>query len=263
MRIVLGFFGLTRSLRLTAHAIVTNILAPLQEAGWDVARVGHFNLPARITNPRSGERGIVPDRREASLLDLDLCWIERQDEAAIAAQFDLATAFPDAFGDSYASLRNLCHQLRSLDRLWSLVGLLDPAPDDLFAFLRPDLLYLDRLDVAATLLPLLRGECDLVVPSWQGWGGINDRFAFANARAAPVYATRWRRFADGCLAMGGMHAERFLDFAVRSADLRTRGTGLRAARMRANGGIAANDAPMVADTLSAGRGRSPRPAHGG
>ncbi|HET9019990.1 MAG TPA: hypothetical protein VFN46_10400 [Acetobacteraceae bacterium] len=221
----------------------------MRQAGFDIRRAGHFNLPGQITNPRSGEHGIIPDRHEAALLDLDLSWIERQDEAAIASQFHLATAFPDAFGDGYNSLRNLCHQLRSLDRLWSLIELMDAAPDTVVAFLRPDLLYLDRLEVAETLAPLIEGRCDLVVPIWQGWGGINDRFAFANAGAARIYATRWRLFADACLTMGTMHSERFLDFVVRSQGLRTRGTHLRAVRMRADGRIAGNDAAMIAPAM--------------
>lgn len=246
MNVVLGFFGLTRSLRRTAGSIRTQIVDPLHEAGFGLRRAGHFNLPGHITNPRSGELGIVPDRTEAALLDLDACLIEKQDDRAVEDSWQLACAFPDAFGDGYRSLRNLCHQLRSLDRLWSLIEFLDVAADDIVIFLRPDLLYLDRLDVRATLAPLLAGESDIVVPSWQSWGGANDRFAFATADAARIYATRWRQFADACLLMGGMHSERFLDHVIRSRGLRTRDTDLRAVRMRADGRIAGNDVAMLA-----------------
>ncbi len=246
MRVVVGYFGLTRSLRFTAPAIRGNILAPLRQHGFDILQVGHFNLPERIDNPRSGEAGIVPDRGEAALLDLDLCWIEPQRDGAIAREYELASAFPDAFADGYASLRNLCHQLRSLDRLWSLITLAAPDPADLVIFLRPDLLYLDRLDPPTTLAPLLADACDLVVPSWQGWGGINDRFAFATAAAAGIYASRWRCLVDACLDMGFLHAEHFLRQVVERAGLRTVTTELRAVRVRADGRISGNDATMLA-----------------
>ncbi len=93
--------------------------------------------------------------------------------------------------------------------------------------------------------PILERRADLIVPGWQGWGGLNDRFAFCNRRAAEAYATRMRLFVEGCLAHGGMHAERFLQFVARREALRVAHTGLRAVRMRANGGIAANDAVML------------------
>src|SRR5690348_6902102 len=125
MRCYIGFFGLTRSLRHTAVAIRTGIYEPLRQLGFTTLRAAHFNLPENITNPRSGEFAVVPDRSESALLDLDVCWVEPQQHASIAGEFDIARALPDAFGDQYRSLANLCHQLHSLRRLWSLLELLE------------------------------------------------------------------------------------------------------------------------------------------
>jgi hypothetical protein len=212
MRCLIGFFGITRSLRHTAGAIHANFYTPLREAGITTLRAGHFNLPATINNPRSGESNIVTDRSESALLALDLCWVEPQTSNAIIAEYDVARGFPVAFGDQYRSLANLCHQLHSLERLWSLLQLLGPAEDDLVLLLRPDLLYLDRLDPDAHLAPLREGRDDLIVPGWQDWGGLNDRFAFCTARTARIYATRVRLFVDACRELRGMHAETFLHF---------------------------------------------------
>ena len=245
MRCFIGFFGLTRSLPHTAGAIRSGFYEPLCQAGITTLRGGHFNLPATITNPRSGECGVMPDRAESVVLDLDLCWIEPQDDAAIINEFETGCFFPDAFGDQYRSLLNLCHQLHSLERLWSLLELLGVTEDDLVILLRPDLLYLDTIDPAKDLAPLIDGTADLIVPGWQSWGGLNDRFAFCTGRTAKIYATRMRLFRDGCLSMGGMHAESFLRFVVQRHGLRVGTTGLRAARVRANGLIAGNDIPMI------------------
>ena len=54
-----------------------------------------------------------------------------------------------------------------------------------------------------------------------------------------------RLFVDGCLAMQGMHAERFLRFVVQREGLRIASTDLRAVRVRANGRIAGNDMSMI------------------
>lgn len=94
MRCFIGFFGLTRSLPHTAGAIRTGFYEPLRQAGIETPRAGHFNLPAMINNPRSGELGIIPDRAESALLDLDISWVEPQVHSDIAMEFQVAHAFP-------------------------------------------------------------------------------------------------------------------------------------------------------------------------
>ena len=131
MRCFIGFFGLTRSLSHTAGAIHTGFYEPLRQAGVKTLRAGHFNLPATITNPRSGEFDIKPDRAESTSLDLDICWVEPQVHATIVAEFEVARAFPDTFGDQYRSLDNLCHQLHSLERLWTMLELIGATETDI------------------------------------------------------------------------------------------------------------------------------------
>ena len=245
MRGFVGFFGLTRSLRWTAQSIRAQFYEPLAAAGITTLRAGHFNVPSVITNPRSGEAAIVPDRNECALLDLELCWVEPQEDTAVATELEVGRCFPDAFGDEYQSLANLCHQLFSLRRLWSLLELLGVGDDDVVLLLRPDLFYLDALAPASQLKRLIDGCVDLIVPSWQSWGGLNDRFAFCTGRAARAYASRIELFADGCVSLGTMHGERFLNFLVRERHLRVELTDLRAVRVRANGLIAANDLGLV------------------
>jgi hypothetical protein len=245
MHCLIGFFGLTRSLSHTVESIRWAFLEPLREAGIPVLTAGHFNLPETIDNARTGEDGVLPNRSEATLLDLDLCWVERQLDEGIATEMAAIRALPDAYGDNYVSLTNLCHQLRSLDRLWSLLHLFAPRPDDIVLLLRPDLLYLDRLDPERDLPLLTSGKADIVLPSWQSWGGLNDRFAFCSVREARVYATRFRLIAEACQDMRGMHAEQFLRFVVSCHDLRVGLTDLRAARIRANGRIPPNDQSMI------------------
>ena len=255
MRCIFGYFGITRSLRYTIQSIQAGFYEPLDRAGIPRVSAGHFNLPATINNPRSGELDIPADRCESDGLGLDLRWIEPQAERNIHACFTIASLFPDHFGDEYRSLANLCQQLYSLDRLWSLLSLFEPAADDYFLLLRPDLLYLDKFDPLADLAPLIEGRADLIVPAWQGWGGLNDRFAFCTRRGAELYATRIRSMIDVCTTMGGVHSERMLAMVAHQAGLRVAHTPIRAARVRANGLIAGNDRemmPMHTESLMAG-----------
>jgi hypothetical protein len=234
MRIFLGFFGLTRSLRHTIGGLRTQIFAPLAAGPIPTLRYGHFHLPPVISNRRSGEFALPTDPGEVDLLELDACRVEPQDEAFIADAFSLAKLYPDHYGDHYASARNLCFQLRSLACLWDmLAGTLGEA--DWVAFLRPDLLYLDPLDLAGLVTRMAREGADLAVPAWQAWGGLNDRFAVANARAADIYATRIRRMAAAAAAVGALHAETLLGYTASVERLRVMRVPTRAVRIRANG----------------------------
>ena len=245
MRCLIGLFGLARSLPHTAVSIRWAFVDPLREAGFEVQSAGHFNVPETISNERSGERGIVPNRAETMLLDLDMSWNEPQTDEAVAQEMEGVRALPDAYGDGYRSAANLCQQLRSLERLWSLLQLFAPRPEDIVLLLRPDLMYLDRLDPARDLALLMQGKGDLIVPSWQSWGGLNDRFAFCTARSARIYASRIRLLTEACADMRTLHAEQFLRYIVACHRLRVGLTELRAVRVRADGQIAPNDRPMM------------------
>ena len=190
--------------------------------------------------------GSCPTETKSGLLDLDVAWVETQADASVATEMCAIRTYADAYGDDYRSLTNLCHQLRSLDRLWSLLQLFQPAQDDIVLLLRPDLLYLDRLDPARDLAPLTGGQSDIVVPAWQSWGGLNDRFALCTARTAQIYVTRFRLAADACAEMRGLHAEGFLQFVIACHGLRVSLTDLRGVRLRADGRVAGNDRAMLA-----------------
>lgn len=245
MRCIIGFFGITRSLRHTIGSIQGGFYEPLDRDGIVRLTAGHFNLPAMINNPRSGEFNLLADRSEADLLDLDLRRLEPQADENIVPYFTIANLFPDHFGDEYKSLFNLCQQLYSLSQLWSLINVIAPSDNDYFLFLRPDLFYCDRFDPVIDLAPLVEDRADLIVPTWQGWGGLNDRFAFCTRRGAEIYATRIRSMIEVCVELGGVHSESLLAIVARNHGLRVRHTAIRAVRIRANGMIAGNDLEML------------------
>lgn len=244
-RIIVGFFGLTRSLKFTVDSIRANIIHPLQKIGVPIFQVAHFNLPERINNPRSGEVNIPADPDDHKLLDLDSVLVELQHDSFIMDRLNTAKKFPDLFADGYRSVTNLCHQLRSLERLWSLIRALDIKDTDIIMFLRADLLILDQLDIWLDVMPVFNESVDLIVPHWHAWGGLNDRLAICNAKAAYHYATRYIWIPQVCASTGALHAETLLAYAVLTAKLNVSFTSLRAVRMRANGEIAGLDLAML------------------
>jgi hypothetical protein len=239
-RIFLGFFGITRSLRHTIGSIRDNIYAPLARSGMGASRYGHFHLPEMIDNRRSGEAALPVDPLEYQLLELDHHQQDPQEPSLIAAPLAIARQYPDPYQDNYVSMRNLCFQLRSLHRLWDAIA---PAltDSDWVVFLRPDLFYLHQLDVAALIDRMAGDGADLAVPAWQSWGGLNDRFAIANARGARFYATRLHLLRDALEAIPSFRAERLLAYAAARESLVVGQLSARALRIRANGHAAGND----------------------
>lgn len=195
---------------------------------------GHFNQPEVIDNARSNERE-VRLTGDATPLALDLVQSEPQTEANIADLLPAALSVrwhgkPD---DNGQIRRNLLHQLHSLRRLDDMRRGLG-REFDLYAFVRPDLEYIDRLDVRE-LAPLLTGDADLLTPNWHQWDGLNDRFAFCNRKGADTFLARWQQVKAFCTDHGYIHSESLLAYAAREAGLRVITTELRALRVRATG----------------------------
>jgi hypothetical protein len=240
MRFFLGFFGITRSLRYTAHGIARNIVAPLRRAGLPPRCFGHFHRPPRIDNPRSREAGCAVDPTEAKLLGCEALMQEKQEPALIENEYAFCASFPDHFQDGYASVRNLCFQLRSLRQLWGLMAE-HVTEADWVLFLRPDLDYLDPLDPRAAIARLEAAGCDWGVPRWHGWGGLNDRMALCRGDAAADYATRGAAIYEAAAALNGLHGESLLAYAARRRGIRVGEFAMRAVRVRADGRPAPQD----------------------
>lgn len=235
-RCFIGFFGLNRSLRWTAPSIRRNVIDPMRDAGFDCFVAAHFNQPAMIHHPASGERRVKLRRRAIKNLEIDLQWIERQSEENVAELLDVAMSvpfrdFPDPDG---GTRRNILYQMHSLRRLWKMLDVVGPERFQVFLLLRPDIEYIDRIDMPA-IQEIMSGSVDMVSPSWQQWDGLNDRFAFCNRKASAVFLNRWDRVAEFCRERQYLHPEALLHDAVTSAGLRVATTEQRALRVRATG----------------------------
>ncbi len=191
-KIALCFFGLNRSLSHTIESIGENVIAPLKQAGLEVDVVGALMRPrGAFSNARSLESNLVPEGNFEALLH------PRSHEYIDQAAFDelitpniLALGLDDYYQDQHASTRNIVRELFSVKRAFAL---LEGTRPDAVVFLRPDLLYRDRLDIER-YLPQLEGGARVMTPLWQKWGGLNDRFALCNYAGAEIYARRFDCF---------------------------------------------------------------------
>src|SRR5690606_35108405 len=150
---------------------------------------------------------------EHELLGVDWLRLERPGACLAERGFEHIAQFGDFWGDDLKSLRNLVHQLHSLDVVTEAA--LSWAPD-IVGICRPDLRYLDpfdqwRAEAAETLEPTV------FVPDWQHWGGYNDRFAVCSSpTAAGAWGKRVESALDYVKSTGRpLHSERLLAWRLK------------------------------------------------
>ena len=233
-RIAICFFGITRSLHYTIGSIERRILRPAARQG-ETRIFAHFFRQAEIANARSGEFGRLR-ADEHALLRPDWLELEEPDQCLAQHGFEVLKAHGDPWDDGFVSLRNLVHQLHSLDRVTGAA--LDWRPD-IVIFARPDLRYHEGL--AGPLRRIRKATGDVaLVPDWQHWrGGLNDRFALCTAPdAAAAYGRRVHRMTAYCEAVNGpLHAELLLRHCLEEAGVTIGTIPTLASRVRFDGSL--------------------------
>ena len=230
-KIAICFFGILRDLDRTIGSIDDMIIGPARNRG-EVSIHAHLYRLSRIQNPRSGESGLL-SKDDGARLNPDRIMWEDPDLPAVMSRFATLREYGDWWGDDFTSLKNLCHQLHSLECVTDMALEEDP---DLVIFARPDNLFHDSF--ARDIDRALRARANQVIlPDWQHWGGLNDRFAIARGRrAALTYGNRGRRAVELCDLSGApLHSERLVCHALKSDRIPVRLTSARATRVRSNG----------------------------
>lgn len=229
-RIAVAFFGVPRSSDICFPSIQIQYLGPLGAFG-DVKVFYHFYRQDRIDNPRSGEAGDLDPR---NYIPFQPFAGELECPGAPLGLWRYAELreFGDTYADDGRSLANLVHQLHSLRRVTLRLSDWNP---DVVVYLRPDLLYHDPVE-RKVIQQCLRQPRTLYLPSWQPWGGRNDRFAVCGAMAYRSYGRRIERAKEFCEAKAQpLHAERLLDFALVRDAVRVETFAWRASRVRLGG----------------------------
>lgn len=236
MRVSVALFGLNRSLPWTYKSIDRFLIQPLKEAGATVKVFGHFNSPKNLNNPRSGERNEGFKNASLDKLKIDKMVVEPQKDEDTQEiwqcfkQHDLQSKDPTG-----ATHRNLINQYRSQMKVLQLIQESEGGHIDAILFARPDLEYLDPLPAREALEWIHMGRFDILTPTWHRWGGLNDRIALCNPRAAMAYAGRLSLLEDVVQLHQPMNAERILQYAVHKNSLKNGDLMVRGVRVRYTG----------------------------
>lgn len=213
-------FGiLHRSLDHVVGTLRSEIIEPLHEFG-EVDIFFHSWDVQKVTNPRAGEIGVdISMERVAHLLPEAKGLFESQEE------FDGLIEWEPMFkcnpmrsctrGDmaARATLMNFRRALESQERAWSYFQQHKARSYDRVVMTRPDLRFLNRLEIPAPLksgsgsekdLNKLSNGCEskVWIPSFHSWRGANDRFVIGREKEVGIWANR-TAYLDGWLLNAG------------------------------------------------------------
>jgi hypothetical protein len=180
MRIALGFWGLTRSLKdHTIESIRKNVFDVLSEGG--------VEYDVFIHTYEKGEGDVVAD---CKLLEPMRCEIHRHDDVVPIIDFPKYRSRPDPWGGSYGFVDNFLLAMWSKSRLTKLIAS-SGVQYDRVVFIRPDCLYLTPL--RPVFLAAARDGV-ICIPDFERCGKhkMNDRFAICTWRDFRTYGDIFR-----------------------------------------------------------------------
>ena len=235
-KVAVAFFGIPRASNICVPSIEENILNPLKRMGAKVEVFFHLFEIDQISNKRSGEDGLL-DQSNYEFFNKYDGELEGPEKCLDIWKYPDIEKRGDYWGDNFKSLKNLIHQLHSLHSVTLRLSKYDP---DIAVFVRPDLLYHDKISEGC-LNKCLENPDAAVLPNWQWYMGYNDRFSICGKNAIRAYGQRAENLVDFIqLSNGPLHAETFLEYSLRLNKIRVVTTRMRASRVRV-GGIVENE----------------------
>lgn len=210
--------GVNRSLTFTWSSINREIIEPIRQArNWELETYAHFIRPSdhQINNPRSGELGFIERILPGDLQKWTL--VETADGLVSDHELDASFFFELPWHYDSKTIDNHYRYLSALEQ--SFERFISHKRFDAVVVCRPDLLIAPGLEIVRNLK--LLGLVSMIfrdvaiVPSWQDWGGVNDRFALLNERSAQKYLTRIRQSGQLALAGATLNSETYLRNALR------------------------------------------------
>ena len=239
-KISICFFGITRDLDKTFPSIARNIIYPATKYA-DVKVFCHFYDLKEVDNIRSQEKHKITNKNWY-LFKAHKLVSEKPNDIFKYYSLNNIRKFGDEYNDNYKSIKNLIHQLFSLNKVYELSK---SNFADLTIFVRPDLYYWDSFEKNIQILINISKDY-IAIPNWQFHKGLNDRFAICTSDyASSIYSNRIKEI-DNYLIHNKrpLNAECLLFYAVSKSKSKTLLLDIKASRVRANGKIVSENFNM-------------------
>jgi hypothetical protein len=237
MKIAIGFFGITRSLKYTIDSIQENIFNVLKMNNIEYEIFIHTYHLTSYKNIRTREsmKDDSIDNEEYKLLNADYIEIDNQHE--VKEQLNLLSyrTHKDPWSTNYNSVDNFI--LGQYSKL-KLTNMIENRKQDYnyVVFMRPDCLYINKFPI--NFLDSVNDNT-IAIPNFHLYGTyrFNDRFCIANMSTYKIYGEIFPKL----LSMSKerpLHSETILGMVINSNNIKVLRIPFKFSRVRCNGVIA-------------------------
>jgi hypothetical protein len=234
MKVSLGFFGITRSLKHTIESINNNILDVLKLNNIEYDIYLHTYYLNNYSNKRNNEIVNTTDinNAEYKLLNADYIEIDHQDTIKEKLNLSSYRTHRDPWYSDYNSVDNFILGQYSKLRLTNMIEK-SKINYDYILFMRPDCLYLDKLPIDFFNLV---NDNSIIIPNFHLFGTIpfNDRFCISNMKTYKIYGDVFNSLLE-ISKKQPLHSETILGERMHNHNLNVIKIKFNFARIRFNG----------------------------
>ena len=237
MKFCICFFGVIgRSLKYTIQSIQLNILDILKENNIDYDIYIHNNHIQTLTCPRGNEFNCKLDNSIYKQLNPIKFSETNQNDFDKSYNWQQIFKNGDCHNDGFSSIKNAIREIYSVKQVTKLWENTEENYD-FFIYLRPDLLYINKLDIEL-ILQKLHVKNLLFTPSWDKYKGLNDRIYFGKKDTILKIAKRIDFIPELINRTNACYnAEHYMNLVVKKFNLSTIDIELKGLRVRADGRI--------------------------
>ena len=240
-KVVICFFGLTRSLKYNIKYLQKNIFDVLKQNGFDYDIFIHtYKKTGLHNNNRANEFNTIIDNNEYKLLNPEKYEIDDEDDINEKIPFDLYKSHGDPWKNKYLSFHNYIKQLYSL---YCVTGLWENNKLDYDAaiYIRPDVIVTKPLNID-NLLEYKQNT--IYIPNHHHSGGYNDRFAYGSINTMITYGNRYKNGIEYSKKKI-FHAESFLKYILDKNKHNVIFDNMIVCRLRSNNKISPQDLQLL------------------
>jgi len=253
-RVAVGFFGMSKSLRFTMYTFERYVFKELEVRNISYDIFWSTMAAVEVVGSRGSNYSLgAIDPYEVRLLDPCQVSLSNQElvrhhefgkyvknnKVNVSADGRLDPA-QDPFHDNFTSVKNaLCayYAQSVLARMISAHEKTHNFKYDAVVALRPDTAIMRPIDLPMNLQQIRAGNNTLWVPSFQPFGGYNDRAAYGSREVMSIYLNRGEALRDGKYSARTI-SERLVRRMVVDHNMTVEMSSIRVLRVRQNGFVA-------------------------
>lgn len=215
MEVAVCYYGLTRSVKLCHSSHKEKVFQVLDKLGYNYDIFMHtWELSGETQRVHHNTLNVPVDYEEYQLLNPKYFKRDCQDEFLGSFDINVYTEDNRKRGEWNPILTlNLLCGLESLRRVYTMVEESEKKYDKII-IIRPDLYLKTELSFDSICSFLEKNERGIVIPSFDHWGGRNDKFAVMNFSHAKSYCTRIHGLLDYRELAGKIQSEAYMGYVI-------------------------------------------------